>query len=168
MLYWRSYEHELKELWTCIEGVMKMHWRGYEDLLKGLWTCIEGVMKMYWRGYEDVLKGLWRCFEGVMKMYWRGYEHVLKGLWRCIEGVMNMYWRGFPNDSPVLPHIVYICTVMLALATWNSARYMKLTGLYVYNPFNSGINKETKPIWFVNIIMCVCPIYYCVQEHCYF
>ena len=32
--------------------------------------------------------------------------------------------------SPVLPHIVFICTVLLALASWNSAWYMKWTRMY--------------------------------------
>ena len=32
--------------------------------------------------------------------------------------------------SPVLPHNVCICTVLLALASWNSARYMKLIVMY--------------------------------------
>ena len=32
--------------------------------------------------------------------------------------------------SPVLPHIVCICTVLLALASWNSFQYIKWTGMY--------------------------------------
>ena len=46
--------------------------------------------------------------------------------------------------SPVLPHIVCICTttvacictVLLALASWNSARYMNWTEMYTVGPQN--------------------------------